>query len=74
MYRLLSLPWLIKQLGAESRLEKANNSVPSEVNITLGMEAEMRRPLPGGIAIIILKITFITLTEITRMRSAETQK
>lgn len=55
-------------------MKKANNYVPSEVNITLGMEAEMQGWFSGGITIIILKITFITLTEITRMKSAETQK
>lgn len=55
-------------------MKKANNYVLSEVNITSGMEAEMRCSLSEGITIIILKITFITLTEITRMKSAETQK
>lgn len=55
-------------------MKKANNYVLSEVNITLGMEAEMHSSLSVGIIIIILKITFITLTEITRMKSAETRK
>lgn len=55
-------------------MKKANNEGPSEVNITLGMEAEMHSSIVRGIIITILKITFITLTEITRMKSVETWK
>lgn len=43
---LLSFPWLIKQLGAESLLwKKANNYLLTEVNITWEAEAELYRPI-----------------------------